>query len=153
MCGSAVAALGANQGPWEPTMVPGSQPMPLKATHGPWDPTKAPFFSQDGNLRHFPPFWTTILDYALGYIPKNVIKNKTKKWQCEMKRLLYFWQFLYSLFAVWDPKGGCRCQYAWWTCCSRNLHCGEHLLQHLTFSYPRFPADMTDWLWHTTMTL
>ena len=66
MCGSAVAALGANQGPWEPTMVPGSQPMPLKATHGPWDPTKAPFFSQDGNLRHFPPFWTTILDYALG---------------------------------------------------------------------------------------
>ena len=63
MCGSAVAALGANQGPWDPTMVPGSQPMPLKATHGPWDPTKAPFSRKTVIYDIFPrfgqQFWIT----------------------------------------------------------------------------------------------
>ena len=55
-------------------MVPGTQPRPLGANQGPWEsnnqgswePTQAPFFSQDVNLQHFPPFWTTFLDYVLG---------------------------------------------------------------------------------------
>ena len=51
--------MGPNHGPWEPTNALESHPWSL-------GPDQGPFFSQDGNLRHFPPFWTTILDYALG---------------------------------------------------------------------------------------
>ena len=52
-CGSAVAALGAAKGPWEPTKEHGSQPTKalgsqsrlLGTNQGPCEPTKAPAWS------------------------------------------------------------------------------------------------------------